>query len=114
MRKTWLVRVNTLILALLLAGGGSGLPVADALFHHLQDGTPRGTSLTDGEAPASHGERCTLGIPLPAMATAGAVAELPSSAALPLVLLASCTSGAELSTIVAAAARPRAPPLRIG
>jgi hypothetical protein len=114
MRKTWLVRVNTLILALLVAGGGSGLPVADALFHHLQDGTPRGTHLTDGEAPASHAERCSLGVPLPAMATAGAVAELPCTAALPFAPLASSTSDSDPSTVVPAAARPRAPPLRIG
>lgn len=114
MRKTWLARVNTLILALLVAGGGSGLPVADALFHHLQNGTSRGTHLSDGEAPASHGERCTLGVPLPAMATAGAVAELPSGAALPFAPRAVCTSDTDPSTVVPAAARPRAPPLRIG
>ncbi len=114
MRKTWLARVNTLILALLVAGGGSGLPVVDALFHHLQDGAPRGTRLTDGEAPASHGERCSLGIPLPAMASAGTVAELPSFAALPRAPRAACTSAPDPSTVVPAAARPRAPPLRIG
>src|SRR5688572_9034571 len=77
MRKTWLTRANTLILALLLAGGGARLPVADAIFHHLNGSSSSGDRVSDG-ATAAHAGRCTLGVPMPAMATAGAVAFVPS------------------------------------
>lgn len=114
MRNVWLARVNTLILALLLAGGGSGLPVADALFHHLQGSADGRDRITDGEAPASHGERCSLGLPLPVMASAGVVAALPSCMALPFARPLPLRSEPHPSTVVPAAALPRAPPLPIG
>ena len=114
MRNSWLARVNTLILALLLAGGGSGLPLADALFHHLQGATESGDRIADGEAPSSHGERCSLGTPLPAMASAGSVAPFPSCAAVPFARPAPLSGDPQPSTVLPAAARPRAPPLRIG
>ncbi len=114
MRNSWLTRVNTLVLALLLAGGGSGLPVADALFHHLQGTADSRSRLADGEAPGSHGERCSLGIPLPAMASAGAVAQAPACTAPQLAQVAIGRSATRPSTFVPPSARPRAPPLRIG
>ncbi len=114
MRKVWLSRLNTLVLALLLAGGGSGLPVADALFHYLHGLSPEGNRIGSGETPASHGERCTLGVPLPAMATAPAVAAAPRCT--PVSLAAVPVRGAESprSSTLPGATRPRAPPAIIG
>ena len=114
MRNTWLARLNTLFLSLLLAGGGSGLPVADAFFHHLKGVAADGDRVADGESPAGHGERCSLGIPLPAMASARAPASLPACAA-PLLAAARVRHGGTTpSTDLPPATRPRAPPRSIG
>lgn len=110
MRKTWLTRVNTIILALLLAGGGAGLPVADAVFHHLNGSSTNGDRIADGEAPAGHGERCTLGVPLPTMAMAGAVAVLPSRLSVSFLPIAIRGQEPPRSASVPGATRPRAPP----
>lgn len=114
MRNTWLARLNTFFLALLLAGGGSGLPVADALLHHLQAGAETGNRIADGEAPSSHSERCTLGVPLPAMSSAGAVAALPPCSSIRNVPVLFRAPDAVRSTDIPATARPRAPPIHIG
>lgn len=114
MRNTWLARFNTVFLALLLAGGGSGLPVADALFHHLQGSAHTGNRVADGEEASGHGARCSLGVPLPTMASAGAVAPMPACGGLPFVPPLSRAPDSPRSTAVPAAARPRAPPTHIG
>ena len=114
MRNTWLARLNTLFLALLLMGGGSGLPVADALFHHLHGGAQTGSRIADGEAPAGHGERCTLGVPLPAMASAGAVASVPACGGLPLATALFRAPDSPRPTDILPSAQPRAPPIPIG
>ena len=114
MRNTWFARFNTVFLALLLAGGGSGLPVADALFHHLQGGAQAGNRVADGEAPSGHGERCSLGVPLPTMASAGAVAVMPPCGGFAFVPPLSRAPGSPRSTAIPAAAQPRAPPIHIG
>jgi hypothetical protein len=114
MRKLWLTRLNTLILALLLAGGGSGLPVADALFHYLHGLAPEANRIGSGETPASHGERCTLGVPLPAMATAAAVAAAPRSTAASLAAMPVRGAESPRSSALPGATRPRAPPALIG
>lgn len=114
MRNTWLARLNTLCLALLLAGGGSGLPVADAFFHHMRGTAEDGNRVADGESPATHGERCSLGVPLPAMASARAVAALPACVMPPLTPTVQPHVGTTPSTDLPPDARPRAPPRSIG
>ena len=115
MRNAWLTRVNTLFLALLLAGGGSGLPVVDALFHHLHGATPDTTQrVADGESSGSHGERCTLGAPLPAMDGAGSVAAAPRALAAAFSPPALPATDAPRSGAVSSTAHPRAPPSAIG
>jgi hypothetical protein len=114
MRNAWLTRLNTLVLALLLAGGGSGLPVADALFHYLHGLSPDGNRIGNGETPASHGERCTLGVPLPAMATAADVAAAPRSTAVSLAAVRVGGAGSPPPSGLPGATRPRAPPAIIG
>jgi hypothetical protein len=113
MRKTWLTRANTLILALLLAGGGAGLPVADAIFHHLNGSSSNGDRVSDGES-AGHAERCTLGVPMPAMATAGAVAVLPSRTSVSFLPIAIGGEEPPRPASTAGAIRPRAPPTTNG
>lgn len=113
MRKTWLTRANTLILALLLAGGGAGLPVVDAIFHHLNGSSSSGDRVSDGES-AGHGERCTLGVPMPAMATAGAVAVLPARTSFSFLPITIRGEEPRRTAFAAGAARPRAPPTTNG
>ena len=113
MRKTWLTRANTLVLALLLAGGGAGLPVADAIFHHLNGSASNGDRVSDGET-SGHSERCTLGVPMPAMATAGAVAVLPARASVSFLPIAILGEAPRRSASAAGASRPRAPPTTNG
>jgi hypothetical protein len=68
MSRTCISRLSALILALLIMGGGSGLPVVDAALHHLHGRMHvQGTHLTD-PGDSSHAERCTLGAPLPTLA----------------------------------------------
>ena len=66
MRRSPVSRLASLLLAVLMLGGGGSLPLLDALLDHA--GTGGGAPAvhycsTDG-AP-SHAERCTLGVPLP-------------------------------------------------
>ena len=115
MRNAWLTRVNTLFLALLIAGGGSGLPVVDALFHHLHGTAPDTTQrLAGGESSPSHGERCTLGAPLPAMNGAGSVATAPCAIAAAFSPQALPAPEAPRSGAIPSTAHSRAPPSAIG
>ena len=113
MRKAWLTRANTLVLALLLAGGGAGLPVADAIFHHLNLSSSSGDRVSHADT-SGHGERCTLGVPMPAMATAGAVAVLPSRTSVSFLPIAIRGEEPPRSASPAGATRPRAPPATSG
>jgi hypothetical protein len=73
MQKVWLRRVNALTLAVMLAGGGSGLPIFDALFHHI--GRTRMVThacVERGDTQSLHAERCSLGAALPALARSAA------------------------------------------
>ena len=80
MRSAWLGRIHALFLAVLLAGGGSGLPLADALLHHLGPGRSESPlRVHNPDLPAAHGERCTLGVAMPALVRA---ADLPDGARL--------------------------------
>ena len=66
MRRSRFARLASLLLTVLMLGGGGSLPVLDALLDHAAGG--RGAPAvhycsTDGTP--SHAERCTLGVPLP-------------------------------------------------
>jgi hypothetical protein len=65
---TWLARINALVLALMVGGGGSGLPVFDALFHHIGGSRALGYACVErADVQSVHSERCTLGAALPAL-----------------------------------------------
>lgn len=112
MRNVWLTRVNAIFLAVMLVGGGSGLPVFDAIFHHLHvDGlaTPKGVESSD--ALPSHGERCTLGIALPAVARP---ADLPAAVRDAVALATTVvppSADAPRAAAFTAPSRPRPPPV---
>jgi len=109
MRNAWLVRVNACFLAVLLAGGGSGLPLVDALFHHLHGSTEAPVRLS-GDADGSHAERCSLGVAAPAMDRAADAPSATLSAAIlsadPAALPAQLLLAGQLDRSSA----PRAPP----
>lgn len=114
MHRAWLSRVNAVFLAVMLAGGGSGLPLFDALFHHL--GRSQATSpfrVHSPDTPVSHAERCTLGAALPALVHAAgfqvAARIGPQPIALPLRVAADDPHSAAVLT----PALPRAPPVSV-
>ncbi|HEX6645438.1 MAG TPA: hypothetical protein VF037_12225 [Gemmatimonadales bacterium] len=110
MRRALCSRITTLLLALMLAGGGSGLPLVDAALHHLHGIGVGGTRLSDGESGTAHGDRCTLGVAAPAIAgpvsppavTVEALQQWTSVTILP--------PPAPPSDAPAGSAQPRAPP----
>ena len=114
LRRTWLARINALVLALMVGGGGSGLPVFDALFHHV--GGPRGLGyacVERADVQSAHSERCTLGAALPA---ASGPARVPSADGIGLAPVAEpphpyLPSGH--AGPPAAGSLPRAPPVSI-
>jgi hypothetical protein len=68
MHRTWLSRVNALVLALMVGGGGSGLPVFDALFHHFGGSRTLSHACVErADTRSAHSERCTLASALPAL-----------------------------------------------
>lgn len=68
MHRTWLSRVNALVLALMVGGGGSGLPVFDALFHHFGGSRILSHACVErADTRSAHSERCTLASALPAL-----------------------------------------------
>jgi hypothetical protein len=114
MHRTWLARANALVLALLLAGGGSGLPIFDALFHHL--GATRTLShacveRADVESP--HAERCTLSAALPALAAAGALPDGRGIGADPVAQPVHPFTGLAHAAPRSRSTLPRAPPVSI-
>jgi hypothetical protein len=71
MIRTWSSRLGALAIGMLLLGGGSGLPVLDALLHHWRISQASAqVHLLDPNARATHAERCTLGTALPALVVA--------------------------------------------
>jgi len=70
MPRSRMRRANLLLLAVLLAGGGSGLPLLDAALHHLGGVRRSGTQLHGCDLGETHSERCTLGTALPVLAGA--------------------------------------------
>lgn len=113
MRHSWPVRLQALLLALLLLGGGGRLPVVDGIVFHQQPGSvSQGAALLAADAVAPHAAADHLASGVPASGPA----PRPSAAAHPVPL-----SGGEVQRVPSDApptrrpdplARPRAPPLR--
>ena len=111
MRKTWIPRLNALILGLLIMGGGSGLPVVDAVLHHLHGRVNvAGIHLSDPAGSTSHAERCTLGAPLPTLARSAGVHGMDLSTALPTTVLRSPEPSEPAAAPAHAPSQARAPP----
>ena len=56
MARSWPVRLQAFLLALLMLGGGGRLPVVDAVAFHRQPGSiPSGAALLAEDAVAPHG-----------------------------------------------------------
>jgi hypothetical protein len=82
MPRTWWIRFQALLLALLVLGGGGRLPVLDGIVFHAQPGSiPSGTSLVAGDAVAPHGaaDHLVSGVPAtgPLPQAEGGVRALP-------------------------------------
>lgn len=113
MRNAWPSRIGALLLALLVAGGGMGLPLVDAFLHHLHDAPAATAHVASGGTPAVHGESCTLGAAKPVMVRAGASPD-PVTKAAPLSVPVLSFRPAPLpADAPPAATRPRAPPASI-
>ena len=112
MIRTWSSRLGALALAMLLLGGGSGLPVLDALLHHWRIGqTGAQVQLLDPDGSATHAERCTLGTALPALAAAPGTSELAVGMYLPENRPTARPADRLVPHFHPGNARPRAPPL---
>ena len=72
MWKPRLSRIGALFFAVIIAAGGSGLPVLDAAFHHLSDAAGS-SQIVNPAAAQSHDAVCTLGVPLPVAAASSAI-----------------------------------------
>ena len=67
MARSWPVRLQAFLLALLMLGGGGRLPVVDAVAFHRQPGSiPSGAALLAEDAVAPHGaaDHLAAGFPL--------------------------------------------------
>jgi hypothetical protein len=113
MSRSWISRLGALTLSLLILGGGSGLPVVDAVLHHLHGNVQvAGAHLSD-PAGTSHAERCTLGAPLPTLVRPADVRPADLVSSLPVTSPVTWTSepvtgpGCSLS-------QARAPPHSLG
>ena len=110
-----LARLYALVVALLVAGGGSGLPVFDALFHHL--GATRTLShacVERADVESAHSERCTLSAALPALSAAGAVPDGRGIGAAPVAHPGHPFTGRPHPAPRFRSSLPRAPPVSIG
>ena len=111
MRLSRLRRANLLLLAILLGGGGSGLPLLDAALHHL-GGVRRSASQLHGCEPGgTHAERCTLGAALPVLAGARRQGPRVPSAPLSFVADGGVAATHPALSLTPSPALPRAPPL---
>lgn len=112
MIRTWSSRLGALALGLLLLGGGSGLPVLDALLHHWRIGqTGAQVQLLDPDGSATHAERCTLGTALPALAAATGSSELAVGVQVPESRATARPADRLVPHFHPRNARPRAPPV---
>jgi hypothetical protein len=112
MIRKWSARLGSIALGLLILGGGSGLPVLDAVLHHWRAGPAAAqTQLLDPDSNSSHAARCTLGTALPAL-----VAPVGSASAAVVTLAPErCTAERPVTRIASlqpsTSALPRAPPV---
>ena len=112
MMRTWSSRLGALALAMLLLGGGSGLPVLDALLHHWRIGHAGAqVQLLDPDGSAGHAERCTLGTAMPALAVATGTSELVVGLHLPENRATVRPVDRLVPHFLPSNARPRAPPV---
>ena len=111
MRQAWLQRLNALILGLLIMGGGSGLPVVDAVLHHLHGQAQVASIRLSNPADNSlHAERCTLGAPLPTLAQSPTLRARDLIVALPGVALSMPEPADPATARLGTPVRARAPP----
>jgi hypothetical protein len=113
MSRSWPVRLQALVLALLMLGGGGRLPVVDGIvFHGRTDPIPSGAALLAQDAVASHGAADHLAAGFPASGLAphaeGAVHDAPPATAGETI----APADAPLAHRPDPLARPRAPPAR--
>jgi hypothetical protein len=115
MHRAWLQRLNALILGLLIMGGGSGLPVVDAVLHHLHgQAQVAGIRLSNPADSSLHAERCTLGAPLPTLARSAGIRATDHIAALPGVALSMPEPADPATASLCSPTQARAPPLSLG
>jgi hypothetical protein len=114
LRRSWLARINALVLALMVCGGGSGLPVFDALFHHIGGSRALGYACVErADVQPVHSERCSLGAALPAL---GGTARVPNADGIGLAPFAESPRRYLPSRHAgppAAGSLPRAPPVSV-
>lgn len=112
MIRTWSSRLGALALGMLLLGGGSGLPVLDALLHHWGIGQAGAqVQLLNPDGSATHAERCTLGTALPALAVASGSSALAIGVHVPENRAAARPADRLVPRFHPRDARPRAPPV---
>src|SRR5690606_1788270 len=113
MSRSWPVRLQALVLALLMLAGGRRMPVVDGLvFHHQPGSIPSGAAVLAEDAVAPHGaaDHLVAGFPAsgPAPQSEGPVHDAPAAeAADPLG-----THEAPRAHLPDPLTRPRAPPGR--
>ena len=111
MIRTWSSRLGALAVGVLLLGGGSGLPVLDALLHHWRVGRASAQAqLLDPTASATHTERCTLGTALPALVVSAGSSALAVGGRVPEGPAAVRPADRLGAHFQSCDARPRAPP----
>lgn len=86
MSRPWPVRLQAIVLALLMLGGGGRLPVVDGIvFHHQPGSIPSGAAFLAGDAVAQHGAADHLAAGFPSSGLApqaeGAVHATPTEGA---------------------------------
>jgi hypothetical protein len=113
MSRSWPVRLQALLLALLMLGGGGRLPVLDGLVFHQQPGSiPTGAALLAHDAVPQHGAADHLAAGFPASSVApqpeGPVHDAPAAGAGETL----APTGAPRAYLPDPLTRPRAPPVR--
>lgn len=113
MRTRWPVRLQALVLALLMLGGGGRLPLVDGLLFHRQGGSiPTGSTVLPQDVAAPHGaaDHLDTGFPAstPGSGPAGAVHPIPPATDAKVGIAPAARRTHRPDPV----ARPRAPPIR--
>lgn len=112
MRHSWHTRLASLLLTVLMLGGGGSLPLLDAALGHGSAGAGAPTihwCSTDGPGTHAEADHCTLGVPLHAAIPESRQRERVVTA-LPLLPPASRPVAAPHSSKSHSPDRSRAPP----